>query len=97
MMGYAERYQKERYRKWLERVRDKRFHNIVPDAARYVARLHQRGSEPVTVVLSRYWTDVAPPDGEPLQPLASEVAMTYREELYRELYSAAEIAPRGRN
>jgi hypothetical protein len=67
-LGYAERYAKERYRKfandnlWLTRNSA-----IWPDAARFIARLNggDRANPPVTVKLIRYWSEIP---GEPGQP-----------------------------
>ena len=86
-LGYAERYQKERYRKWRERVRDERFRIIWPDTARYVAHLQPRAGEAVIVTLTSFWSDIPAPTDEVL-PAPS--LLRYRRELF-----SIEIPPRG--
>ena len=63
-LGYFERYQKERYRKfmeehlWLDAQSD-----LWPDAARHLARMfhHDAQNPPVVVELTRHWTMILPP------------------------------------
>lgn len=65
-LGYWDRYQKERYRKWRERVRQDVYANIWDDTARYIARLHRNPTnQPVRVVLVRQWESIPPPQFEP--------------------------------
>jgi len=66
-MGYAERYQKERYRKWRERVRLDNFNAVWDDTARYIARLHNTkpGNPPKQIVLVREWDSIPPPRFKP--------------------------------
>jgi len=82
-MGYWERYRKERYRKWRERVRLDAFAVVWPDTARYIARLHQSPENPVvTVKLTRYWTAIPAPSGDWLPSRTPRVAMTDRHEFF---------------
>ena len=68
-LSYVERYRKERYRKWRERVRGDAFRTTWPDTARYVARLHDRPDHPVAAVaLMRRWVEISPPVGPRLPP-----------------------------
>jgi hypothetical protein len=82
-MGYAERYAKERYRKFAnENVWVKQSSAIWPDAARFIARLNaDRSNPPLTVKLIHYWSEVlpAPEAGEAPQPehWSRDVFFTY--------------------
>jgi hypothetical protein len=62
-LGLWKRYQKERYRKWRERVRQDMYSVVWPDTARYIARLNNDNSNnpPVRVELIRRWGPIAPP------------------------------------
>jgi hypothetical protein len=61
-LGIWERYQKERYRKWRERVRQDAYGPVWDDTARFVARLNNTGTNrPAKVVLMRHWGPVSPP------------------------------------
>ncbi|HXI42730.1 MAG TPA: hypothetical protein VNH83_22300 [Bryobacteraceae bacterium] len=62
-LGYAERYAKERYRKFAnDRLRLDEYAVLWPDAARYIARLNGDASNPPrTVNLLRYWSLISPP------------------------------------
>jgi hypothetical protein len=79
-LGYAERYYKERYRKFAnERLRLDDNARLWPDAARYIARLnHDPANPPATVQLARYWRDLAPEGWRGLEPLHSFRFYTYR-------------------
>jgi hypothetical protein len=60
-LGYFERYGKERWRKWRERVRQDAYASIWDDAARYIARLHNTPTNhPVRIVLVRQWDSIPP-------------------------------------
>jgi hypothetical protein len=60
-LGYFERYQKERYRKWRERVRQDVYSSLWDDTARYIARLHNNPTNPpVKIVLVRQWESIPP-------------------------------------
>lgn len=62
----AERYSKERYRKFAEYVRLDKDSLLWPDCARYIARLNNNPTNPpVEVSLVRNWSDIPPeaPDG----------------------------------
>lgn len=61
-LGFWERFQKERYRKWRERVRQDAYNAIWTDVTRYIARLHyQPENPPREVVLIRRWQPIPPP------------------------------------
>lgn len=62
-LGYAERYAKERYRKFAnERLWVKENAALRPDAARYIARLNaDAGNPPHVVKLAHYWSEIPPP------------------------------------
>jgi hypothetical protein len=65
-LGYMERMQKERYRKWRERVRQDMFSIVWDDTARYVARLHNNPTNPPKqIVLVREWDSIPPPQFKP--------------------------------
>lgn len=69
-LGFAVRYQKERYRKWIELVRQDAFAFVWPDTARYIARLHaDPANPPETVVLTRHWAEIPPPTRASFQPI----------------------------
>jgi hypothetical protein len=71
-MGLFERYQKERWRKWRERVRLDAFSPIWPDTARWIARHFDSPEHPVrSVALVRRWRAIPPPVGPSLAPRAA--------------------------
>jgi len=82
-LGYAERYVKERYRKFAsERLWVKENTALWPDAARYIARLNaDRSNPPQTVKLVHYWFVIPPPPGQgetpPSERWGREVFFTY--------------------
>ncbi len=58
-LSLAERYSKERYRKYIDNLKDDNYSALWPDAARYVARLNNTRSSPVKMVLFvRYWSAI---------------------------------------
>jgi hypothetical protein len=62
-LGLWERYQKERFRKWRERVRQDAYRVVWNDTARYIARLHHNPTNPpIKVVLTRHWAPIPPPE-----------------------------------
>lgn len=85
-LGVWERYQKERFRKWRERVRQDVYRAVWDDTARYIARqVHDPANPPVKVVLVRHWGSIPPPEPDPedktqvrdYQPIAREYPMPY--------------------
>jgi hypothetical protein len=75
-LGMWERYQKERFRKWRERVRQDIYGSVWDDTARYVARLHNNpGNPPKRVVLVRHWGPIPPPLPGDYQPIPGEYEM----------------------
>ena len=82
-LGYAERYAKERYRKFAnERLWVKEASFLWPDAARYIARLNREPSDPPKIVKLAHYRCIipwAPPPGEEPPPdrWEREVFFTY--------------------
>jgi hypothetical protein len=61
-LGYMSRYQKERYRKWRERVRTDAFSAVWDDTCRWIARQHWNATNPpAQISLIRHWGAVPPP------------------------------------
>jgi hypothetical protein len=61
-----ERFQKERHRKWQERVRQDISAVMWPDTARQIARmLDTPRNHPTRVILIRYWEDIPAPAVRP--------------------------------
>lgn len=60
-LSFTQRYFKERYRKYVENLKEDSNSALWPDAARFVARLNNTGSSPVSqVFLVRYWSNIVP-------------------------------------
>ena len=69
-LGFMERYQKERYRKWREQVRIDDNAVIWRDTARWIAQQFRNPKNPpVYVSLSRHWTPILEPVSGDYQPL----------------------------
>lgn len=80
------RYQKERWRRWSENMRDDRHQVAWPDAARFVARLHaDSANPPVSIVLSRRWS-VVPPISRGL------LERKLRERVHRQVFFSYRVA-----
>ena len=61
-LGLAERYYRERYRKYEENLKQDANAPLWPDAARHIARLNNNRSNPPEIItLVRYWSDIVPP------------------------------------
>jgi hypothetical protein len=61
-LGLNERFQKERYRKWRERVRQDSYNMIWRDTARFIARQERNPTNPpVRVALVRQWEPIPAP------------------------------------
>jgi hypothetical protein len=88
-LGLAERYQKERYRKWRERLPDETYKMIWPDAARWVARrfCNTASNPPVQVTLTQY-TVTVPPPGAGYLPI-----IPFTERTQRHTYFTYVVAP----
>ncbi|HEY2018220.1 MAG TPA: hypothetical protein VGH38_32165 [Bryobacteraceae bacterium] len=69
-LGFVDKYFKERYRKYAnDNLRLDSNSDLWPDAARYIARLNNRPSNPPDVVaLVRYWSIVPPPGPQGEEP-----------------------------
>lgn len=64
-LGFVERYEKERYRKFAEYLRADTNPALWPDAARFIARLNDSPSNPpAAVVLVRYWSAMGTPGSD---------------------------------
>jgi hypothetical protein len=62
----AQRYYRERYRKFVENLKEDSNVALWPDAARYIARLNNDAFNPPEIVmLIRHWTDIVPPPAPP--------------------------------
>jgi len=85
-MGIAEKFQKERYRKWRERVRQDSYAQIWDDTVRWVARQHNRDPKnpPVKVVLVRSWNQIPAPAPRDFQPMPKDfdLKFSYRFKMY---------------
>lgn len=80
LLSYTQRYQKERYRKWRERVRRDSFAYFHADTSRFIARqMHSdRANPPVKVELLRHWAMIPPPiEGRDYQPLPKSFDLTH--------------------
>ena len=82
-LGMWERFQKERFRKWRERVRQDSYRNVWDDTCRFIARLHDSPTNrPVRVSLVRQWAAIPPPKierGKSLldyQPIPNDYELT---------------------
>lgn len=67
-LSFSERYRKERYRKFVENLKEE---NVVlwPDAARHIAWLNNDPANPPEfVILIRHWSDMAPHLDAPYHP-----------------------------
>jgi len=64
-LSLSQRYVKERYRKFEDNLTSEENDALLPDAARYVARLNSTASNPAkTVILIQKWSFIVPrPDG----------------------------------
>ena len=77
-LGFAQRYYKERYRKYEESLNEDKNAALWPDAARHLARLNNdRSNPPQIVILARYWTDIVPYDDSSDRPAASRGQIFY--------------------
>jgi hypothetical protein len=77
-LSYFDRYRKERYRKWRERVRLDTYRSVWPDTAGYVGRLYDGPGHPVVAVaLIRRWVEIPAPVGPWLPSRLSAVATTF--------------------
>ncbi len=59
-LGFAERYYRERYRKFSENLPDAKYAALWPDAGRFLARKYNNPQNPPEIViLIQYWTEIA--------------------------------------
>lgn len=60
-LGLVAGYSEERYRKYVENLKEDTNVALWPDAARRIARLNNNGSSPPEIViLVRHWSDIVP-------------------------------------
>lgn len=77
-MSLAERYFKERYRKFVENLKEDSNVALWPDAARYVARLNNDPSDPPEIImLIRHWSDIVLPGNRSSAPQPQHVQIFY--------------------
>lgn len=61
-LSIAERYYRERYRKFQENLPNRPNSALWPDAARHLARMYANPANPPDIImLIRYWSDIPPP------------------------------------
>ena len=72
-LGFFERYQKERYRKWRERIRADDNAYAWPDTAKWIARkFNNPKNPPKEISLTRYWTPIPKPAESDWQPMRAK-------------------------
>ena len=77
-LSLAERYQKERYRKYVENLQGESNAPLWPDAARHVARLNSDASNPAQIImLVRHWTEIVPRADASAHPEPPHVQILY--------------------
>jgi len=70
-LSFTDRYYKERYRKYVENLKEDNNSAIWADAAREIARLNSTPAAPVRMVfLIRYWSNIIPRDDDTIEPPA---------------------------
>lgn len=76
-LSVFERYYRERYRKFVENLKEDSSVALWPDAARYIARLNNTDASnpPEIVMLIRHWTDIMP--GAPASASKPHVQIFY--------------------
>jgi len=83
-LGYLERYRRERFRKWRERVRLDAYAIVWPDTARFVARQLSRPEAPArSVELRRRWTPIPAPVGPWLPARLSRPVFAHQATFFR--------------
>jgi hypothetical protein len=85
-MGLWERYGKERWRKWRERVRQDSYSPIWNDTVQWIARENNTipGNPPTQITLIRYWNQIPSPIKGDFQPMPRDFDLkySYRFKLY---------------
>jgi hypothetical protein len=80
-LSLFERYYRERYRKFVENLKEDSSVALWPDAARYIARLNNKepSNPPEIVMLIRHWTDIVPGAAAPSsQPPHVQIFYEYK-------------------
>jgi hypothetical protein len=79
LLDFAERYYKERYRKYEEVLASDEHAALWPDAARHIARLHTSGlAAPQTIMLINRWSNVAQRDDGTFERTPWDAHIFYR-------------------
>ena len=79
-MGFKEKLFKERYRKFADNLERTELDDLLPDAARYIARLNSSSGNPVktVILIQRYSLIVQPSDGTYVpEPWQSHILFGY--------------------
>lgn len=75
-LGMVERFRKERFRKWRERVRLDDYSVVWPDTCRYIARMHNNPTNPPTrISITRHWAPIPLPVKGDYQPIPKSYPM----------------------
>jgi hypothetical protein len=84
-LSLTERYYKERYRKFVENLKEDSNAALWPDAARFIVRLNNTGPSPVRMVfLVRYWSNIVPGAGGLYTPAPWDAHLFYGYTVKRE-------------
>ena len=83
-LSLVRRFQKERYRKWRERILSEDYQAIWGDTARFIARQFNNSTNPPAMVyLTRSWSAIPPPAPRDFQPMPPECHFTNSFEFFR--------------
>jgi hypothetical protein len=78
-LSLSDRYFRERYRKFVENLKEDKNSALWPDAARFIARLNDAGTGAVTrVYLVHHWSEIIPNSSGPYHPQPWQTYMFYR-------------------
>lgn len=77
-LSLTDRYFKERYRKYVENLKEDKNAALWPDAARFIARLNNNRPIPIRMVLLvRYWSDIVLPTNGAYHPASWDSHVFY--------------------
>jgi hypothetical protein len=78
-LSLTDRYFKERYRKFVENLKEDKNSALWPDAARFVARINDAGTGASRrVYLFRHWSEIIPDDNGSYHPRPWQTYLFYR-------------------